>query len=177
MTRDAQSQLDRGAAMVAQWGNTWGIPGFVEEIHLEWSSRLKRTAGRAYPHQDRVRLNVLLQQPEFARYFDEVLCHEVAHLAVHRFRGDDVQPHGDDWRRLVHMAGYTPRKSLAIDVASDPEVVDEGIVYEHGCTVCHALRISRRPHPAWHCVDCQEAGLEGTLRILSRPAQPEVRDA
>jgi hypothetical protein len=40
---------------------------------------------------------------------EEVLCHELAHVAVYRLHGRAVRPHGPEWKGLVAAAGFKPR--------------------------------------------------------------------
>jgi predicted SprT family Zn-dependent metalloprotease len=37
---------------------------------------------------------------------EEVLCHELAHVAVYRLHGRSVRPHGPEWKRLVRQVGF-----------------------------------------------------------------------
>ena len=140
----------------------------------EWSSRLTRSLGRAYPARMLVRLSLLLQRPPYSSVFEEVLCHEVAHLAVHTLHGSQVATHGAEWKQLLKLAGYEPRRGLFIEHLADRDTI--GLRYQHTCPVCQSTRMARRPPPTWRCIACRRAGLEGNLIIRSLPAKSEVRD-
>lgn len=165
-------ELLRSSGLIQRWERVWDAPGLTERITCEWSPRLRRSLGRAYPERMLIRLSLLLQEPEFAWLFREVLCHEAAHLAVHHIHGSRAA-HGDEWRELVRRAGYEPRSSYRTD--SLPECrVHDSVRYDHICPICHAKRSAKLPQPAWRCVACQNAGLDGELIIQSRPRVPET---
>jgi hypothetical protein len=42
----------------------------------------------------------------------EVLCHEMAHLATRELHGRNVRPHGPEWKALMTSAGFEPRTRL-----------------------------------------------------------------
>jgi len=160
--------------LLRRWAKIWETAALAERAQIEWSSRLTRTLGRAYPQRMLIRLNSWLCESHGAAILEEVLCHEAAHLAVHILHGRDAAMHGPEWKRLVEMAGYTPRTGIHI-----PELVSRGaspIRYEHVCPACHAKRIAKRRQPSWRCVACRQLGLDGKLIIHRRSATSEVRD-
>ena len=167
--------LTRCPRLLRRWTKKWGVPELAGVIVCEWSTRLRRSLGRAYPKRHLIRLSVLLENAEFAELFDEVLCHEAAHVAVFHLHGSTVMTHGTEWEELVRMAGYQPRRSLETELlrgSRDPNDVE----YRHICPICHTTRTSKRPQPNWGCVACQQSGLDGTLVIQSYPRTMEDRD-
>lgn len=162
--------------LIEAWTQCWGVPELAEDIQCEWSSRLRRSLGRAYPKRQLVRLSVLLKAPKFSALFDEVLCHETAHIAAFHIQGGRVANHGVEWRSLVRRAGFVPRSSFPTESAS-PRNPPHPVRYEHFCPVCQASRYAKQPQPKWRCVICQEAGLDGKLIIQSRPVAREATDA
>ena len=160
--------------LVRRWAKIWKTAALAEQTQIEWSSRLTRTLGRAYARQMLIRLNARLREPQYATILKEVLCHEAAHLAVHILYGRDAAMHGLEWKRLVELAGYTPRTGIHI-----PELVSRGtspIRYEHVCPTCDAKRFAKRRQSSWRCVACRRLGLDGKLIIHCRSVTSEVRD-
>ncbi|MDP6721013.1 MAG: SprT-like domain-containing protein [Pirellulaceae bacterium] len=167
--------LLRCPKLIRRWARRWDTPELAKQITCEWSSRLRRSLGRAYPNRKLIRLSLLLKEPQHASLFEEVLCHEAAHIAAFLIHGNRATNHGLEWEELVRLAGYEPRSCCRIDAL--PERQDLGSVrYEHICPICQAKRTAKRPQPQWRCVACQNAGLEGELIIQSRPKLREALD-
>lgn len=166
---DAERQRDK---WVAHWGRAWGLPGLEARVEISYSPRLRTMLGRALPARGIVRLHPDLATAPVKRLC-EVLCHEVAHIAVFELHGGACRPHGPEWAELVRAAGYEPsarfcsRDARSVDGAR-PRIRHQ---YAHVCTVCHAQRLSRRPVPQWRCAACVQAGLEGRMEI--RRLQPD----
>jgi predicted SprT family Zn-dependent metalloprotease len=72
---------------------------------VQWSVRMKKTLGRAYPQQRMIRLSTWL---DFSQAMN-TLRHELAHIAIGYSTGD--LPHGDNWRRWAVRLGAEPRAS------------------------------------------------------------------
>ena len=169
-----QDALSGAPKLIRMWSRKWHAPRLQDRVVCEWSSRLTRSLGRAYPARMLVRLNLVLQRPPYSSMFDEVLCHEVAHLAVFTLHGGEVASHGSEWRCLLAKAGYEPRTGLFIE--ANAERHGTTVWYEHTCLVCQATRRAKRAQPKWRCVACRQAGLEGKLFIRSLPAKLEAAD-
>ena len=173
--------------MVRGWGRRWGVKDLADVVTIEFSNRLRRSLGRCQPSTGRIRLAAFLRDgpPEVLK---EVLCHEVAHVAVHRLHGSRTKPHGSAWSDLVKRAGFEPRtRAPAAMGAPSPEGAASAgsptssrtcstIRYEHRCPVCHTVRIARRPVPSWHCAECLDAGLHGEMTV-SRVETKRVQDS
>ncbi|MCA9087253.1 MAG: SprT-like domain-containing protein [Planctomycetaceae bacterium] len=135
-----------------------------------------RSLGRAYPQRMLVRLSLLLKEPLYSSLFEEVLCHEVAHLVVFQLHGRAATCHGPEWQRLLQLAGFEPRRSYITD--APPAKRDRAFVcYDHVCRICQTKRTARRPMRNWRCIACQNAGLDGKLIIQSRPVNRKVSNA
>jgi len=175
MKMSGTDDLSRCPKLIRRWARRWGAPELAKEITCEWSSRLRRSLGLAYPERGLVRLSLLLKESQYASLFDEVLCHEAAHVAAFLIHGKRAANHGTEWAELVRLAGYEPRRCYTTDAL--PERQDlESFRYEHICPICQAKRTAKRPQPQWRCVACQNAGLEGELIIQSRPKTREAVD-
>ena len=130
---------------------------------IQFSDRLKSSLGRTRVDTCTVRLNSLLVTAN-KQLLDEVLCHELAHIAVYEHFGASVKPHGEEWGKLVKQAGFKPR--LRIHVDGEKSIVSAER-FEHLCPVCQTIRYAKRPMKVWRCGNCVDAGLEGMLLIRS----------
>lgn len=98
-------------AWLAEWAQTWSLPMLPERAQIETSARMKTALGRCYPVSGVIRLHPGLEnEPE--AILREVVCHEVAHLAVYLRHGREARPHGIEWKRFMIAAGYEPRTRM-----------------------------------------------------------------
>ena len=168
MVRSTTAEASEFRKLIRRLARKWRVPSLVDTT-VEWSHRLTRSLGLAFPERMLIRLDVRLRDPRYASTLQEVLCHELAHLAVYALYGRDAAMHGLEWRRLVEAAGYEPRIGIHI-----PELVSidsSSVRYEHFCPRCHAKRFAKRRQTTWRCVACRRRGLEGLLII-----RPQVND-
>lgn len=157
-------------ARIAQWALLWKAPGLETRVSVSFSRRLRRSLGRCVPARGVVRLNMRLlrSRPEL---LDEVLCHEVAHVAAYELHGRRTRPHGREWAALMRAAGFEPRVRTLWRhdvVAAAARRPRRGLRYEHRCPVCQTGRLARRPVRQWRCAACVRAGLDGRLVITKR---------
>lgn len=159
-----QNQVsDRILAKSAEYFLLWDIPDLASRAVIQFSDRLRSALGRTRVDIRRVRLNPLLASAN-ELLLDEVLCHELAHIAVYERFGSSVKPHGPEWEALVRQAGYEPRLRLNISSKKPPTNKHR---FEHLCPVCQTVRYAKRPMSRWRCGSCVDAGLEGKLLIRS----------
>jgi predicted SprT family Zn-dependent metalloprotease len=137
------------------------MPELADNVVIEFSKRLRSVLGRTRVDARRVRLNPLLVSAS-EKILEEVLCHELAHIAVYERFGASVKPHGLEWVTLVQQAGYEPRLRIRVADAS-PSINQRR--FEHLCPVCQTVRYAKRPMMRWRCGSCVDAGLEGKLLI------------
>jgi SprT-like family len=119
---------------VREWSVLWGVPDLAETVEVVFSGRLRSSLGRCAPARGRIRLSTRLLDDERAR-FREVLCHELAHVAVHRLHGSRAAPHGAEWRGLVVAAGFVPSVRACVVETSTRSGGDSGSAstdYGHG---------------------------------------------
>jgi predicted SprT family Zn-dependent metalloprotease len=163
------SILDR----TKRWFSQWGLAGFEQHITVSVSSRLRRALGRCYARRRQIVVAERLQEMK-PSLFEEVLCHEVAHMAVFELFGEECRPHGPEWARLMRLAGFEPRRRLVLDDAGNPSSIGRARnIYIHYCPVCRSERVGRRPVRTWRCPSCSALGLDGKLEIVKRPDRRE----
>lgn len=152
------------------------LPGLVK---VEFSRRMKTSLGRCLPELGIIRLNNKLKSRSRA-FVREVLCHELAHFAVHRRYGANVRPHGLEWRRLIELAGYQAKRRM-LDLSSEikskiQKTADSGNgvqnqrcrpLFAHRCPVCQSVRLTGTSARRWRCAECVVDGLDGEL-VISR---------
>jgi predicted SprT family Zn-dependent metalloprotease len=148
-------------AKSARLFSLWGMPELASHVDIQFSGRLRSSLGRTRVDTRRVRLNPLLEAAG-KELLEEVLCHELAHIAVYERFGANVKPHGSEWANLVQQAGYEPRLSAGID---GEKKYSNQLRFEHLCPVCQLVRYAKRPMTSWRCGGCVDAGLEGLLLI------------
>ena len=142
------------------------MPDLPDRVQITFSPRLTRRIGRALPHRGQIRLGETLRKGP-AKALREVLCHELAHIAVYLRYGRRPKPHGREWRGLVQQAGQIPRVSLPMVSAARSRVAKP--VFVHSCPICQATRRAHRPMRRWRCATCVSHGLDGTLEIEREP--------
>ena len=151
------------SADISAFAHTWGIPTLPARVTAHYSTRLRSSLGRCTPARGEVRLAAALatRDPDLHR---EVLCHEVAHVAVHLLHGPGCRPHGPEWAALMRRAGYEPRVRFPREAAAHV-LPPPGAGYQHLCPVCQMTRVARRVVRWWRCKACVESGLSGELAI------------
>jgi len=105
------------SALCATWAAVWGFE-IPEPFDVAYSRRMTRSLGLAYPTRNRIRLAAWLVGAP-TEFRDEVLCHELAHLAVHHMHGPRCRPHGAEWRAFITAAGYSPRHAIPVEDLPD----------------------------------------------------------
>jgi predicted SprT family Zn-dependent metalloprotease len=150
---------------IAELANLWSMPDLTASVSLRFSSRLKRTLGRADGTTGRIVLAAFLaDDPALC---DVALCHELAHLAAFRLAGASERPHGPTWQRLVREAGCPSSLRIAVGApAEERSATRKATRYRHYCPICHFSRIAGRRMTGWRCADCVAAGLDGRLEIV-----------
>lgn len=182
MSHDGRQRVGPGPhklfrSLAMRCGNLWGLPDLADSSTIEFSPRLTRKLALCRPAEGRIRLAAHLERGT-THLLEEVLCHELAHIAVYRLHGENACPHGPEWRTLVSKAGYEPRTKAPLSGATGlSRAKRRPVWWEHRCPVCQAVRIGGRPVPEWKCRDCREAGLAGDMiitRIAERSKSPQT---
>ncbi len=155
---------------ITEWASAWSVTDLASMVRVGFSDRLTRALGRCTPETGSIRLNrkLIKANHEILR---EVLCHEVAHVAVWR----------SIWaKRPAARSGVAATDGVGRLRASRQMGTDAGLTirspptgeftsYEHVCPVCGSSWTAKRPVSSWRCRACLDAGLEGRLEVHSRP--------
>jgi hypothetical protein len=99
-----------------RWLHLWTVPELKAKSRIEWSSRLTRSLGRAFPEKRLIRIASFLSTAD-EPLLEEILCHEMAHLATRELYGLKSRPHGPEWKALMVKAGFEPRTRLPSPMA------------------------------------------------------------
>lgn len=157
------------------WARLWSCR-LLAAVSCTVNHRLSASLGRCRPAARTIELNPRLLARGW-RLRREVLCHEAAHLVVRELYGPAAKPHGAEWRKLMTLAGLSPRVAIPVparDSAISPSSrtdsagrarAPRGRRYEHICPVCQFTRMARAPVGRWRCASCVDAGLDGVLLI------------
>jgi len=140
----------------------WDVEEIQDEIQVEFSTRLTHSLGRTQPLQKIIRLNTELRTT-LNDHLEEVICHELAHVAAVYQHGASLKPHGKEWQALVMLAGYEPSVRMKVNGQASPSKVSRR--YKHLCPVCHSQSIGRTRMTRWRCPECVANGLSGELEI------------
>ena len=178
MSEPALLARDPWQSLAATWARAWDVPDLPERVQIRESRRMRVSLGRCVAERGEIRIaSFVLAAP--AALLEEVLCHELAHVAV-ALRHGRWRPHGPEWKELMRRAGREPRARIPageVDrlLARAPR---RRILWEHRCPLCHASRLAGRPVRNWRCARCRAAGLTGRLvitRLGEAVAQREER--
>lgn len=159
-------------ASARRWLHLWNTPELAGRTTIEWSVRMTRSLGRCYPERRLIRLAAFVDKADKA-LLEEVLCHELAHLAAREIHGRRIRPHGPEWKALMRAAGYDPKVRLpAPPNAPQPRPrrprTRRRYLYLHRCPRCQLSRPARRAVRRWLCAACLASGLDGVLEIFRR---------
>ncbi len=115
------SALDHSLrADVDGWCEQWQVESVSRTVRIEISVRMRSCLGRAMGSRRLVRLNAALLVPGGEILLREVLCHELAHIAVYELHGRRARPHGEEWKNLLRAADYAPRVTVHRQTIPDP---------------------------------------------------------
>ena len=110
------------SARAHRWLHLWNTPELATRTTIEWSPRMTRSLGRCYPERRLIRLAAFLREADSA-LLEEVLCHELAHLAARELHGRNIRPHGPEWKTftLTSLApGSAPPPNGQTETTSHP---------------------------------------------------------
>ena len=110
--------------------------GLTPVPKLQWSRRMVKTLGFAYPRKNVIQLSAWLD-PEQAQ---STLRHELAHIAA--AKDGAKRPHGAQWRLWAVKLGAPPVRASARGPANAPATKSSRTVWGLECPKC-GLRLAR----------------------------------
>jgi len=151
-----------------------GMEGLAAKLTVKWNSRMRSTAGLAYPNSSQIVLN-----PKLAAFgwseVERTLLHELAHLiAHHRCGRRRIAPHGPEWRRACADLGMD-NEARCHDLPLPRRRMARRYVYQ--CPACatkvERVRLFRRPAACLKCCQTHSGGRYDKRFNLSRVPQSE----
>lgn len=153
---------------IARYAELWSRPNLSETVSTRFSTRLSKSWARTNLDTRTITLAITLRSD--LACLEEVLCHELAHIAAYDSIGRREGPHGPTWKELVRVGGFEPRLRLADGHNAPRTIVRRRSRFLHRCPVCDFSRFAARPIRSWRCADCVTAGLRGDLVITEKRA-------
>jgi predicted SprT family Zn-dependent metalloprotease len=152
---------------ISTWATIWGLTNLPDQVTIEFSNRLRSSIGLCYPERSLIRLHPVVRELDEPMFL-EILCHELAHIAVYQQFGRGCRPHGREWKTCLTSAGFTARATLpskSIFATPAQRATRKTVLWHHRCPRCHASRTARRPVYSWRCSTCRKRGRAGKLKI------------
>ena len=179
--RDAPKQVEPAgeARDLALFGKAalirLGLEALAAKLTVSWNSRMRSTAGLAYPNTSQIVLN-----PKLAGFgraeVERTLLHELAHLiAHHRCGRRRISPHGPEWRKACADLGMD-NEARCHDLPLPRRKMVRRFVYQ--CPSCatkvERVRLFRRPAACLTCCQTHCGGRYDKRFNLTRVLQPEL---
>jgi predicted SprT family Zn-dependent metalloprotease len=164
---DATALVDPHRHQIEHWTELWGLPGLLDRTRIEISTRLRTSLGLCYLQCKLIRLHPVMHELS-EQLQQEILCHELAHVAVYELHGDRCRPHGREWASLMKACGFEARARLpsgSVFRTAAQKAHRREFRYHHRCPVCNAARTAGRPVYSWRCVTCVRHGRDGRLKV------------
>lgn len=109
-------------------------PALAARLQLRWNSKMRSTAGMAYPQRSLITLNPRLRA--FDGESERTMRHELAHLLAHERAGRRrIAPHGEEWRKACRDLGLVDEKRTHSLPLPQRKVAKK---YHYRCPVCAA---------------------------------------
>ncbi len=152
-----------------------GLESLAVKLTVQWNSRMRSTAGLAYPNSSQIVLN-----PKLASFgwveVERTLLHELAHLVAHHRCGRRrISPHGPEWRKACADLGMD-NEARCHDLPLPRRKMVRRFVYQ--CPSCAAkverVRLFRRPAACLKCCQTHSGGRYDKRFNLSRVVQKEL---
>lgn len=123
------------------------------------------TAGTANYASHTININPELYIRNVDSFLTDTAPHELSHLVAYQVyskgRGVRIQPHGDEWKRVMRSLGVTPSRCHSYDTS---EVKQKKVTtqYQYKCGCRNDLMLSAQRHhkvlkgAKFHCVKCKQ---------------------
>lgn len=113
---------------------------------LEWSSRMRRSLGKAILRTKVIRLSAWLDRTQAL----ETIRHELAHFAT----GQTRRPHGQSWKKWAVALGASPRALAKNGPSNAPGLDARKQVSGLECPSCNLRVVRSRIRTGLYCVRC-----------------------
>ena len=152
-----------------------GLEPLATKLTVQWNSRMRSTAGLAYPNSAQIVLN-----PKLASFgwgeVERTLLHELAHLVAHHRCGRRrISPHGPEWRKACADLGMD-NEARCHDLPLPRRKMVRRFVYQ--CPSCAStverVRLFRRPAACLKCCQTHNGGRYDKRFNLARIIQQEL---
>ena len=152
-----------------------GLGALAAKLTVTWNSRMRSTAGLAYPNTSQIVLNPKLRGFGWAEV-ERTLLHELAHLVAHHRCGRRrISPHGPEWRRACTDLGMD-NEARCHDLPLPRRKMARRFVYQ--CPSCatkvERVRLFRRPAACLKCCQTHCGGRYDKRFNLTRVLQQEL---
>jgi SprT protein len=152
-----------------------GLGALAAKLTVTWNSRMRSTAGLAYPNTSQIVLNPKLRAFGWAEV-ERTLLHELAHLVAHHRCGRRrISPHGPEWRRACTDLGMD-NEARCHDLPLPRRKMARRFVYQ--CPSCatkvERVRLFRRPAACLKCCQTHCGGRYDKRFNLTRVLQQEL---
>lgn len=136
-----------------------GLNALGEKLSVSWNSRMRSTAGLAYPNSSQIVLNPKLAGFGWAEV-ERTLLHELAHLVAHHRCGRRrISPHGPEWRKACTDLGLK-NEARCHDLPLPRHKMTRRYIYQ--CPACavkvERVRLFRRPAACLKCCKTHSGG-------------------
>jgi predicted SprT family Zn-dependent metalloprotease len=151
-----------------------GLELLADKLTVKWNSRMRSTAGLAYPNSSQIVLNPKLAGFGWAEV-ERTLLHELAHLVAHQRCGRRrISPHGPEWRKACADLGMD-NEARCHDLPLPRRKMARRFVYQ--CPACatkvERVRLFRRPAACLKCCQTHCGGRYDKRFNLTRVLKPE----
>lgn len=133
---------------------------------LEWSARMVRSLGRAYPSSNLIRLSTWLS----AQQVDDTVRHELAHIAMGS--RNRKTPHGLDWRTWAQKIGAVPKATSLSPPKFAPKATRKIFYWGLTCSNCGVRAMRARNLQNLYHVPCGPK--RGKMAKVFRQGREEV---
>ena len=94
-----------------------------------------RVAGQGFLYQNMIRLNAHVLMNNLDDYVKQTIGHEYAHLVTHERFGAKVNPHGQEWKKVMAKLGLPANRCHNYEVQSARKTIK----YQYSCHKCGKL--------------------------------------
>ncbi|MEJ2612665.1 MAG: SprT-like domain-containing protein [Candidatus Thiodiazotropha sp.] len=107
-----------------------------------------KAAGQVVLHRQghsKIRYNTSLLERYGSSFIEQTVPHEVAHLIAHTLHGQQIKPHGTEWKAIMHFYRAVPNRCHHFDTSQSTSRTMRYYEYQCDCRTHHisAIRHNR----------------------------------